>query len=301
MASTNQSPEYKKAELEFSLASTDEEKIACLEEMMRTCPKHKSSEKMLANIKTRYVKLKDKIKRIRQQKKKSGRSLGIKRSGDGQITIIGFTNSGKSSLLSALTNARPKISEFEYATLQPEIGTFEYEGCKFQMIELPSLRNNLEEDSENLSVARTSDLIIVLVISNNDIDRIFEELQRVKITTPRFVIAAKSDIYAKATRADLFISVKSGQDIERLKKEIFERLNVIRIYTKEPGKKPSDRPLVLKKPANIRKLAKHIREDFIDRFDFALIWGPSAKFSGQKVGLEHDLKDKDIVELHLKK
>jgi ribosome-interacting GTPase 1 len=139
------------------------------------------------------------------------------------------------------------------------------------------------------------------VISNNDIDRIFEELQRVKITTPRFVIAAKSDIYAKATRADLFISVKSGQDIERLKKEIFERLNVIRIYTKEPGKKPSDRPLVLKTPANVKKLAKHIREDFVDRFDFALIWGPSAKFSGQKVGLEHDLKDKDIVELHLKK
>ena len=294
MASTNQSPEYKKAELEFSLASTDEEKIACLEEMMRTCPKHKSSEKMLANIKTRYVKLKDKIKRIRQQKKKSGRSLGIKRSGDGQITIIGFTNSGKSSLLSALTNARPKISEFEYATLQPEIGTFEYEGCKFQMIELPSLRNNLEEDSENLSVARTSDLIIVLVISNNDIDRIFEELQRVKITTPRFVIAAKSDIYAKATRADLFISVKSGQDIERLKKEIYERLNVIRIYTKEPRKQVSRIPMILKKGSTVKDIAEKIFHKI--EVKTAKIWGPSSKFPGQIVGLEHVLKDKAIIE-----
>jgi len=301
MASTNQSPEYKKAESEFFMSSTDEEKLSSLEEMIRTCPKHKSSEKMLANLKTRYTKLKEKIKRVRQQKKKSGWSRGIKRSGDAQISIIGFTNSGRSSLLSALTNARPKISEFEYTTLQPEIGTFEYEGCKFQMIELPSLRNNLEEDSENLSIARTSDLIIILVISNDEIDKIFEELQRVRISTPKFVVAAKSDIYARATRADLFISVKSGQNIERLKKEIFERLNVLRIYTKEPGKKSSERPLVLKQPANVKKLAKHIREDFIDRFAFALIWGPSAKFSGQKVGLEHDLKDKDIVELHLKK
>jgi len=140
-----------------------------------------------------------------------------------------------------------------------------------------------------------------LVISNEDIDRIFEELKRVKISTPRFVIANKSDIYAKATRADLFISVKTGQNIERLKKEIFERLNILRIYTKEPGKKPSERPLVLKKRANIKTLAKHIREDFVDRFDFALIWGPSAKFPGQKFGIDHELKDRDAVEIHLKK
>lgn len=96
MASTNQSPFYIKAEKNFLGAGTPEDKIKFLEEMIKECPKHKSSEKMLANLKTRYKKLKAQL----EKSKKSGKSsrVGIKKE-DMQAAILGKTNSGKSSLI----------------------------------------------------------------------------------------------------------------------------------------------------------------------------------------------------------
>src|SRR3989338_211698 len=117
MASTNQSPFYKKAEVMFLQAKTNEEKLRCLEEMIKECPKHKSSEKMLANLKTRYIKLKEKIETLRKSSKGSKKS-GIKKE-DLQAVIIGLTNSGKSSLLSALTNTNPEIAPYDFTTKIP--------------------------------------------------------------------------------------------------------------------------------------------------------------------------------------
>ena len=78
MASTNQSPQYLKAQSMFFQAKTNDEKLRWLEEMIRECPKHKSSEKMLANLKTRYIKLKEKIEKIKKSGKSSSKS-GIKK------------------------------------------------------------------------------------------------------------------------------------------------------------------------------------------------------------------------------
>lgn len=78
MASTNQSPQYQKAEVMFLRSQTNEERLKWLEEMIRECPKHKSSEKMLANLKTRYIKLKDKIEKIKKVSRSSGKP-GIKK------------------------------------------------------------------------------------------------------------------------------------------------------------------------------------------------------------------------------
>jgi len=94
MASTNQSPFYKKAEENFLSAKTDEERLNWLEEMIRECPKHKSSEKMLANLKTRRIKLVEKIERIKKSKKSSGSSQETIKKYDMQVALIGETNSG---------------------------------------------------------------------------------------------------------------------------------------------------------------------------------------------------------------
>ena len=69
MASTNQSPFYQRAEQEFHEASTDEERISCLEIMIKECPKHKSSENMLRNLTLRLKKLKSNL----AKQKKSGK------------------------------------------------------------------------------------------------------------------------------------------------------------------------------------------------------------------------------------
>ena len=112
MASTNQSPFYQKAEAKFLNAKSNEEKLIFLEEMIRECPKHKSSEKMLANLKTRYIKLKEKMEAAKKTSRGS-KKAGIKKE-DIQVVILGLTRSGKSSLLSMLTNAFPKISQNEF-------------------------------------------------------------------------------------------------------------------------------------------------------------------------------------------
>ena len=100
MASTNQSPFYIQAEKKFLFAQTNEEKLKWLEEMIRECPKHKSAEKMLANLKTRYIRLKEKIERAKKVSKGAAKK-GIKKE-ELQAVIIGKTNAGKSSLISVL-------------------------------------------------------------------------------------------------------------------------------------------------------------------------------------------------------
>src|SRR3989344_6370322 len=131
--STNQGPEYFAAEKHYLQAKTDEEKIMWLEEMIRNFKKHKGSENMLSEIKRRLKKFREKQE---IQKKKSKGKKGIKKEGF-QCVLLGFTNSGKSSLLSVLTNAKPQISPNRFTTKSPEIGTLYYKGMKIQIVDVP--------------------------------------------------------------------------------------------------------------------------------------------------------------------
>ena len=92
------------------------------------------------------------------------------------------------------------------------------------------------------------------------------------------------------------ISAINGSGIETLKDLIFLHLNLIRIYMKPQGKKPDyDEPLILKKGNTVEDVCKGIHRDFTPRFRYAYIWGGSAKYPGQKVGLNHVLFDKDVL------
>jgi hypothetical protein len=301
MSSTNQSPEYKIAESKFLMASTKEEKVEALEAMIRTAPKHKSSEKMLANLKTRYVNLKKELEK--ENAKKKGRSVGIKKDGDAQVTILGFANSGKSSLLAELTNAKPKISDIPFTTAKSEIGTLDLDGIKIQLIELPAYIEN----KEILGLARSSDLILVLVTSLEELIQISAIIKKENLTDKSLFILNKVELVNQEELKKFFklnilrISIKEKAGINDLKQKIFENIGLIRVYTKEPGKKPKlDRPMIMKKDCIVKDMAEKIRKDFIDRFIKARIWGKSAKFDGQTVGIEHVLKDKDIVEMYIK-
>lgn len=111
---------------------------------------------------------------------------------------------------------------------------------------------------------------------------------------PLLIIKTKSDIKGDG------ISTKTKANIEKFKDEIFASLKLIRVYTKSPGRQHDWPPVALHAGDEIATLAKIIHKDFLKRFNFARIWGKSAKHAGQKVGLEHELMDEDIVELHLK-
>ena len=291
---------YQKAELDFLNAQTTDDKIEKLQKMISAAPKHKGSENLRSELNKRLVKLKKESEK--ERKKKSGKSSGIKREGNAQVTIFGHTQTGKSTLLSALTNARPKISGIPFTTNRPEIGTMDLEGIKVQLVELPARLN----DTELIGIARSSNLILVLVTSLDELMGITNLFKAHNMMTRRLFMLNKIDSLPpeELKRFEklpvIKISAKEKHNLEELRQRIFDSLELIRVYTKEPGKKPSPVPVVIRRDSTIRNLAEKIRKDYPERFLKAKIWGKSAKFDGQIVGITHILKDKDIIELYLK-
>lgn len=275
----NATPQYFKAQAKYDEARTNPEKLVALNEMLKLAPKHKGAEVLLSDIKTKISKLKKLMEKEKQSKKGSGKLTSIKKVGAAQVVIIGPTNSGKSTLLSQLTNLKPKISPVPFTTKKPQIGIMDYGGIKLQIIEVPPIVKNFIKQEEGpmlMNVIRHADLIILTFNNPEEKKLLDKELYEVKV---------KKIIFNK---------------IENFKDKIWSSLNLIKIHTKQPGKKPDFPPVALKKGSTIRDLAEHVHKDFIKKFRFARLEGKSAKFKGQQVGLNHKLQENDIVELHLK-
>ena len=300
MASTNQSPFYMRAEKNFLNAQTNEEKLKWLEEMIRECPKHKSAEKMLANLKTRYIKLKAKIERSSKVSKGTSKK-GIKKEGL-QAVIVGKTNSGKSSLLSKLTNVRARISDNLFATTYPLVGMMDYLGVPIQVIEIPAI----ESEYYDRGLLHTADLIIILVGKISDISEVSEKIGRV--SGKSLVVMNKIDLLDETEKRKIeatlkskkinfvMISSRTGENFGQLREKMFSEFGKVRIYTKEPGKEHSKIPVVFNPGVTVRDVAEKIYKGFSKKIVETRIWGPSSKFPGQKTSLSHQLKDMDIVE-----
>ena len=306
MASTNQSPFYQKAEAKFLNAKSNEEKLIFLEEMIRECPKHKSSEKMLANLKTRYIKLKEKMEAAKKTSRGS-KKAGIKKE-DIQVVILGLTRSGKSSLLSMLTNAFPKISqnEFEkFTTKKPAVGITDYYGMKIQLVENPAI----ESEYYDKGLTNSADIVLVLFNNFSDLERIEKNISASK-AKKIFIFNHDSTNRDELRKAEskmqsrkyiyLVFNLKEKKNFNDLKLKIFQNSGKIRVYTKEPGKEKSENPVILSSDSSARDLAEKILKGFSQKIKETKIWGPSSKFAGQKIGLNHALKDMDVVEFKTK-
>lgn len=296
MASTNQSPQYQKTEANFLAAKTNKDKIYWLEEMIKECPKHKSSEKMLANLKTRRKKLLEKIEGTKKMSRGSGRA-GIKKE-DMQAIILGKTNSGKSSLLSLLTNAQVVISPIVFSTKQPVIGMIDYNGVLIQLIEVPAI----ESEYYDKGLVNTADTILILINEIEDLNDIEKSLQNVR-GNKIVLFNIKDNIDKRKLEATLkskkinfiIINTKTKENIEQLKETIFSSFEKIRIFTKEPGKEKSKQPMIFNPNSTIGDVAKKVLKN-PSAIKQTKIWGPSSKFPGQIVGLQHKLKDLCVVE-----
>jgi len=94
------------------------------------------------------------------------------------------------------------------------------------------------------------------------------------------------------------VSCKDKRGLERLGDQIFQMLRIIRVYPKEPGvKEPSSKPLVIEEGATVIEAAKRLHSKLYKEFRYARIWGPSAKYPGQRVGSSHILRDGDVIEI----
>lgn len=266
---------YSKKE-EFDSA-TGEDKIKKLHELLSMTPTHKGTEKLRAQLKRKLAELKKKQKKRASVSRKS---LSVPKEGCARVSIIGLPNSGKSTFLKRITGAEPKIADYPYTTTKPEVGMFSFGRTQIQMVEIPSTFTK-----EVLSIAHSSELILFLLGKTMDENEQLEELDKIR----------------EKEKFKNCIFVRSSISKEKLFKKIWTRLNLIRVYTKEPGKKKVDKPVVFKKGSNVEDVCKKLHKDFLRYFKFAKVKGPSAKFDWEHIGLDHRLKDGDIVEIHLKK
>jgi ribosome-interacting GTPase 1 len=324
----NLPPAYHEAEQRFRAAKTPEDKVAALEEMLRLIPKHKGTEKLQAGLKSRISKLK------RQPKQKSGATShghNIPREGAAQIALAGPPNVGKSSLVDRLTHAAPEVAEYPFTTREALPGMMPFEDIAFQLVDLPPLSDQYVEPWV-YDLVRQADLIWVVVEHSNSLDGL-ELTQRLLLakhiepvpwgTTPAEQVALgwvrkRALLVVTGSEAPestenlqilrelmeeawpiLPVSAVEGHGLEELKRASFEVADLIRVYTKRPGK-PADRaqPFTLPRGATVGDLAAAIHKDLLQELRFARIWGDSA-FDGQTVQREHVLAEGDVVEIHL--
>ncbi|MCS7136582.1 MAG: FeoB small GTPase domain-containing protein [Nitrososphaerota archaeon] len=379
---TNLPAEAKAKLAKYREARTHEEKIKALEEAISCIPHHKHTEKMLRQLKKRLAQLR---RELEHKPAKGGRrdDFSIEREGAAQVVLLGATNTGKSSLLAMLTNAKPEIANYPMTTRRPIPGMMEYEDVEIQIVELPAiLTETLEETSiayKSLGMARNADLIVVVLDASNrpleQFRKIVEMLEDVGVVLKKErtkVILEKKDsggirlvtfgkfngtvdeikrllesvgirnavvkiigdatiedieeqviyefVYKKGlvilNKFDLMsgnideiedlnlqletplvkISAKDGKGLEELKRLIFENLGLMRVYTQKDGV-IARKPIVVPIGTTVGQLAYLIHKELAENFRYARVWGTSVKVQGQKVGADHVLQDKDLIEI----
>jgi ribosome-interacting GTPase 1 len=323
----NLTPEYFKAEKWYKSAATSDEKILALERMLAVMPKHKGTDHLKADLRRKLSKLKEGA----VQQKKSGGHVDIfhvPRSGAGQIVLLGTPNCGKSSIVSAMTNAKVNVADFPYATSGPVPGMVQFEDIQIQLVDMPPITADYIAPGQ-VGTYRNCDLIAIVIDLSTDvkeqldvcIDFLESRSLIIDSETPAyddqgntlgkraFCICTKSDIakpgaFEKAGKLCKYpfefieISPTAGTGLKELAAKFFELLGIIRVYAKPPGE-PADmnEPFTLPAGSTVMDLATAIHRQLAEKLKSARIWGTGV-YDGQNAQRNHVLKDKDIIELH---
>ncbi|HID22759.1 MAG TPA: GTP-binding protein HSR1, partial [Planctomycetaceae bacterium] len=127
----NLTPQYQKAEEAYRRAQTTQERIECLEQMLALIPKHKGTEKLQADIKS---KLKEARAELKTEKKSGRKTRGYRfpRQGAGQVVLVGAPNAGKSRILAELTKAEPVVADYPFSTREPMPGMMPWQDVAVQ-------------------------------------------------------------------------------------------------------------------------------------------------------------------------
>lgn len=325
----NLPPQYKEAEERYRQAKTNAEKILALEEMLAIIPHHKGTDKLIAQLRRRLSQHKEEAKR-KPSTSRQADPFAVKKEGAAQVVLVGLPNCGKSQILASLTNALPLIADYPFSTRLPLPGMMKFENIQIQIVDSPPLMDEFAETGIFNLIRNANALMVVLDLTEDcstQIELILEELNRRRIKVLKKGEAQAREIgffYKKAVfvgnKADLpeaqencqkflndfssiypaiCISAKENYNLEELKKEIFLTLDLVRAYTKAPGK-PADLedPVILPKGSTVLDFAAQIHKDFIQKLKYARIWGKE-KYNGQMVQRDYVLIDGDVIELHI--
>jgi len=272
-----------------------------------------------------------KLKEAAQTRKKSGKQASlfhIDREGAGQVVIAGMTNVGKSSLVVALTNAEPQVTEAPFTTWEPTPGMMDIDHVPVQLIDTPPLTREFV-DPEMLNLIRRADILLLVIdiqtyplqqmedaLAILDAHRIVPEQVRERedderrlVRKPVLIVVNRMDdenqdedfeLLRELLEGDLPlipVSALTGRGLDGLKHAIFHKLGIMRVFAKPPGRPPDlTAPFVLPLGGTVEDLAGKVHRDFYHNLKSARVWG-SGVHDGQMVGRDHVLHEGDIVEL----
>ena len=324
----NLTPAYRAAEQRFRAARSLPERVAALQEMLAVIPKHKGTEHLRADLRARMAKLLDELEAPPAAKRGAPSPWSIRKEGAGRAVLVGPPNSGKSALVARLTGAAARVAAYPFTTELPLPGVLRVGGARIQLIDTPPLVAQHSE-SALFGLLRTADVVVPVVdLSAGAADQ-FAALRAelhgrsLALTGPAAPPApegwtAKRAVIA-ATKADspgaddslleleeaaegiplVPVSVEADIGLRELGEALFAALEVIRVFTKAPGQEP-DRadPVVLPVESTVFDFAEALHRGWERRLKYAVLWGASGRFAGQRVGKDHVLTDGDAVELH---
>ncbi|MDQ3980264.1 MAG: TGS domain-containing protein [Actinomycetota bacterium] len=329
----NLSPEYKAAEAEFRRARNPEDRLRFLREMLRTVPKHKGTEHLQADIKTRIKELTDELAGPKKGGARTALPTSVRPEGAAQVALVGPPNSGKSSLHARLTGSHAATGPYPFTTQFPQPGMLAYEDVAFQLVDLPPVCR--EHPFPWLAGALRSADACLLIVDLSDpacvdsVTEVHEVLAEKRIVLTgqwpaeesedafalrlsTLLVAAKCDLLtdfddelavfeelAGCRYPSLALSALTGANLDRLGPFLFERLGVVRVYTKPPGGQADlGRPFTVRRGQTVGDVAWLIHKELAEGLRFARLWRD--QFEGRQVGRDHPVEDGDVIELHVR-
>ncbi|MFW9768231.1 MAG: GTPase [Candidatus Thorarchaeota archaeon] len=386
---TNVTPEFDRQRIIYEETEDLAQRIVELEKLLSLAPRHKGGERMVGDYRKKLATLKAQLEKKREQdraRKSGGAEEGVvRKEGAGQICLIGVTNSGKSSIINAVTNAEFDVGNYPFTTPIPTPAMLTLEDINIQLVELPGIFKGSHESGigrQSLAVARNTDCIALVIdlsqdidtqmniilgeldkarirlnkeksairiervglggqmiygIQNyqGDIDEVREYLKARRITNiiVRFqkpatfdqlvdamdasvayvraiVVATKGDTQGSEARfkelenkyGDRFdiipVSVEANENLDGMSWAFYEHLDILRVYTKIPGKKRENKPIVLPEGSVVEDAARKIHKElFVERFRSAVIIRENDKIKRRTVGLNYPLEEGDVLQL----
>lgn len=324
----NLPPEYYEADKLYREAESVADKIARLEDLIRTVPKHKGTDHLRADLRRKLAELK-REPRSRKGGARRASAFNISQEGAGQVALIGPPNVGKSALLNALTNAIPEVAPSPFTTWEPLPGMMTYDDVQIQLIDTPPL-NAEYTDPGLMDLIRRADLALLVVdLQGDPVGQLHESIALLRqhrirprhtrdendaepgAYVPTLVVANKCDDDAAEELVELFsalleeewpmvaVSATTERGLDQLRRRVFEALEIIRVYSKEPGEPPDlVAPYTLPQGSTVAAMAAKVHKEVAEKLKAARVWGANV-FDGQMVSRDHVLSDGDIVELQV--
>ncbi len=240
-------------------------------------------------------------------------SIAVRREGAAQICLVGPPNVGKSSVLQALSEIQIKTGDYPFTTLRPVPALTRIGGVLVQLVEIPGLIEGASEDRGGgralLGVLRSADAIVYCCRAGADpaeLEAVRAEIAIAGIEKPAILAVTRADEAepaAVATLAAAFpdlpvvrVSILDEASLDAFREAVWQLTGLIRVRLRSNGV-TEEEPLALRPGATVTDVADQVHHALGATLSGARVWGPSARFEGQRVGREHEVLDGDVVEI----